>query len=455
MIGTYKKTIDIALTFIFINALQLVLSKTSLGNGGLFELNDAAALVMFISYEIAVLTMAISITSNKFRATAFFMSLFCSTFVFLPAVYQIYQARYPWSVPNDQPAITTTTILMLCLSLSILASLFIKNKKNAKLALTLKPLRINYFQYALITAFLFIIYIIVGPVTFFTHRTENLSFLDSGLSSQLFVISRFGFLGVFIYITLLLHSWQANGKISPRPINIYFFWLILVPTYLAVCANPATGNRFHFLSAITSIALVYGVFSRKIVRYLTIVIATSVAYGAVFEMMRDPLGLTAHELAHKDRILNVDFDVYSTTVNIVEYVHIHGYNWFSSFFSGFTFFLPRSIAAFRDLPLSIYAFDALGFDYSNVSALIMVEFYAALGPLGVIIGIITISKTANRFDYSINIRDKKPLAGALAVVLAAFSPIILRGSFVGAAGMVGTCMLSIVLLHYLGKLKFK
>jgi len=381
--------------------------------------------------------------SDRGLADLFFWFYFLYIFAF-PAVLQASAGAFPWPYPvNGDAAILTA----FATNLFLVAYLFGSHGN----AVARRPAsRANAFNLLIFTLLSIgigaLAVIVVGPTLLLSSRDQlSMAINDKALAYPLFVGRG------FVLVALLLNLGAWRGADTDR-----FIGSVSVLASLALVVllfNPLATARFQFLGALVAVLVV-------LIGKPTPVLKASILLGmtfALFFAFASIKGLastgsfdvtTLDDL--KRTIFRVDYDSFQLSVAITDYVRQEGYSWGHNLASAVLFFVPRPLWPGKADPTGDVVTKYLGWDYTNVSSPLPMEFYLAFGLIGVLAGGALVGRAVNKIELLGGGAGHYGYSKYVLALVAGFMTIMLRGSMVTALAQVGVAFIALWIAQLMG-----
>lgn len=385
-------------------------------------------------------------------------SVFQVFFFLLPGYIQYKMNVFPWK-GSSPPAIDEYLLLFVIFMLYnffffISYYLVNKNKMCPSVNLFVGKKQIMACFVAVLPAIFLINY--VGFESFFQGRgTVATSVYGSESTAVIMFYTLIKFVCVSIFVFVMLSLLKKIYQPSKKYLLIF---LLLLLFFLNVILNgPTSSPRFHFMAVIISILLALGFFNSKRNNILFFFGAPFFLFF-VFPFIKTlgekdvGYGISKFDLSSY-LSQGVDFDAFQQMFNIMRYVHDEGYSFGLNFLGGIAFFIPRLIWHSKPEHLGYLSSYHAGYEYNNLSAPLLGEFYYAFGFIGVILGAVFFGYIVKKVDIYLRSDNVKYLG--LSVIFSSFLFISLRGAFGSVFPAVSVSLFFYFFLVFISKLRVK
>ena len=425
------------------------------GDGG----GIAAGLMLISSCILALLYCGLFLRNQLQPIATLSLCYFYFGFA-LPGLYQLRTSQYYWSssaVSPEQEVVAATITLLATLGLSI--GVFLCRDRISVAAEVAEPRnRPGIRRKAVLIASTIAVsitaaaFVQLGPIPFFAPRaaasiyyqSQGIQLTQIGLGRTL---AQGGSIGA---LCLALHSWFVVGLRGPT---------VLVGLILAIGINlvsnfPLAIARYYMLAlgvvvgltALRSLALA----THRVVKVL-IPLALFFVFPTLGQFNRHTeIQWSFHDISLAEYLSHGDLDGFQSLMNVAKAVSIEGFSFGHGFLTVLLFFVPRSLWPSKAEPTGSLAAEYAHYSFFNISMPFPGELYFNGGYLLVFFGMILIG-------FAIMYLDKKIFSGGslteFAILLAAFSPILLRGSLLSTVSAFASSLFVIILSKNLASLR--
>lgn len=414
-----------------------------------------SSLVLFVAFLIFSLAYSLLFASDRPQPSAFSASVYLGYGLILPAIYQVRTNNFYWASGSvDQGSILPASFLTLLAVVAFYAGVAYRRKQRAHIprrdaypatTATLPP----QFQSRgalpllavaiLISALCLLSYATFGSEMFFATRA---ALWTSAMNANL-DLSTFG-------LFLALPRGLAIGGLALAGFlftNGMRGWAINTSLILMIAANlavnfPTSLARFALIALLFTIMLT--LFRRAYFRYFRLMFFLfPLALYGVFPILGVynrgyEINLEIHHPG-LEYLADGDLDGFQSTANAIEYVNDHGHLYGQVVLSAALFFVPRAIWPGKLEPSGVFVSESAGYSFLNISMPLQAELYLDGWYVFSFLGMLLLGRAASAVDARYITGLKSPVLGVMAVLLAGYFPVILRGALLGIiAGVAAT-----------------
>lgn len=386
---------------------------------------------------------------NKIGVFYTIWAIFVIWFFSFPSYMQYLYDTYPWAHYPRQNEIVfanfMTLIFSICLFLGYVFSFKTRDTVfYAKEGMVISNVG-NFI--ALLLMIPSIIFIgIVGISAFFMGRSfvGDLVYAD-GFLPMLYAASKFGAFGILVVYIVFYKNKCSNKKFGLFATII--FYLCIAINFIV--NNPLSSPRFHFLSMILAILVLFKKVGSRLSCFLLFIISPFLLF-IIFPLVKH-LGETGGEYnkygLSEYLVKGVDFDSFQQLVNILRFVGDKGYSWGVNFVAGVGFFIPRSIWESKPTNLGVLAAEYQGYFYTNLSAPLVGELYYSGDVIAIIFGAVIIGMLTGKTDSVVK-QGVVSVYYFIGLWVSSFSFIIFRGAFGSVAPMMMLGLCASLILYF-------
>lgn len=401
--------------------------------------NSLASTILSVAFLIFSLQYSYIIQSNIFRPLQFSFLLYWGYGFLLPGLYQIRSETFFWaSRATAASEIDLAAAISLTATVVAAASYHFGTAKQLaasppRITATVQDRELSGTLPALIMSGAILLYAVMllkqyGPNMFFASRDSVIGLVrDSGLNSSQFGLVKTLSQGLAIgtlAVAAFLHM--------RRPDKVSFAALTLSVLANSIVNFPLAIPRYYLVAImfVLAMTLFRGTFSK----YKN---AVFVASPAMLFLVFPTLGtfnraatyqFQFRQISIRDYLAHGDLDGMQSVMNAVVLVRDNGLAYGERITSALLFFIPRQIWANKSLATGAEAAANAGYKFTNISMPLPGELYADGGILFVVVGMAIVSYCVARLETSLKGNSQSRLGAISAITLAAYMPILLRGS---------------------------
>lgn len=344
----------------------------------------SALLLLFYSIAFySTLRLGIIMYKNKIKLMEMTFFIFVYVFLGIAPIMQIYYQDFPWHGFYAASSISTAAFTIWIGIIAYELGLWLGNRGKTIVTNGSNDINLKFLVLVGIVCFFFSVMGLGG----FTNLGEPrlLSSTTSLLYTSLLRVP------VFIALVASLIYWINRGnKNFLIKSNFGIFLMIVFLIILNIIAsNPMYTSRYWFGTVIIGIVFILIKW-----RKLTIpLIVSTILFGILIifpyaDVYRDKGEFKIETRDFATNLTSGDFDAFQQIMNTHLYTEIEGYSFGKQFLGAAFFWVPRSIWTDKPIGTGAMVAKGLGYDFTNLSAPLWVEFYINFGNLGVLIGFI-------------------------------------------------------------------
>lgn len=379
-----KSYINIYASFVVFSLFGIVIPLISTQGATVSGMGYFYMIVVYTSCRLSII-----IWSQRLRILEVTFFVFTYVFLGLVPLFQIQHHTFPWGggiYDYDMFSYAGIIVLLGVVSydLGLYLSRFAKNKQK-DISVSKKP---NYSLILIlgICAFLLGVLMYGGIQNLFIPRNELTSVIGADISSNL--VSG-AILKVPIFIATVFLLWKLTNKNDKRVLLksnlILYSFLVLSILLTLIASNPISSSRYWFGTVCLSLLFIFLkwklhtqtiiIFSLMFLLLIVFPYADVFRNSVNFDVEVENFSTTFTE--------NGDFDAFQQVLNIQTYTDRYGFTNGNQLLGSFLFFIPRDIWPEKPIGTGATSAEALGYNFTNVSAPLWVEFYVNFGLIGV------------------------------------------------------------------------
>ncbi|WP_281981761.1 hypothetical protein [Thalassorhabdomicrobium marinisediminis] len=440
----------------------------ALWNSG--NLNFLASLMLLIAFFLSAGFYSYLIYIPVFRPATFSAYLFLTYGFLMPGLYVARTGDFYWPSTALDPDLILEAAFLTLLSIlfAILGNFITLRKKRAVYTISTDS-RIrarqclqtsNTQNWALILASLavvgYISFLIAkfGLPIFIGTRQATSMYADLiGLNSTTFALTKTASQSLALGLLVLSTFLRYRSEIRTQGTK---FAVVAALAANLVANNPLLVPRFWLVATLMAVLLC--VFYRSFHRHRRSIYAVSpiamfylLPTLGSFNRLGTELDLSWNMMSPAELMSHGDLDGFQSMMNVVRLVDIDGLTFGGRIASALLFFVPRSIWNGKYQTTGAEAAEAAGYSFTSISMPLPGELYADGGVFALALGMFLTGWLLRELDsryraYLSDITKNQPSSlPMIAVLLAGFAPILLRGSllavvsgFLVACGLVVT-----------------
>jgi hypothetical protein len=418
-----------------------------------------AWVVVFITYMICSVSLAIQLSKNSVHPISFMLIIYFAFGLFMPALYQLSAGFLPWPTLVFDPgtAANAAVYLMFCMMATLIGNGFAVGRrpaaKNADRVRQVNPPRLLVATALLTTLSAILViraYMRLGPNVLFATRGHVVGLLMMHRHSTQEI-------GIYLYsaraVTLAsLAASLYTIRLLPRgKFRLLGFVLLAVAiTNALVIYFPTSIARFEMLAIIGTVVFILfpkTLFSRgrwftaAVIPFVYVLFPLAQAFTRTDKLKMSQLPSLS------DSMRTGDYDGLQSIMNIIYYVGQNGVAYGGRLLSSVLFFVPRSIWVGKFGQTGGDAARSAGNEYTNISMPLPGELYADGGVVLGLIGMCAIGFWIGRLDKAFaegSVKSGVSLTFLLVAVAAGYTPILVRGPLLGVINQPATACIAVV-----------
>jgi len=382
-------------------------------------------------------------------------------FLGVPSLFQYINGTYPWPVYPSESDVSYAINIVLCFSIFVFvgynigsSSLLFDSNKNGGIFHGVTNLASVFCLLLMIPAIYFIAN--AGLGSFFKGRTYLGDLVYStDFLPMLYAFSKFVAFAVLLFcLSLFVNDKQSQSK------NIFFAIVFLLAVFVNFLVNsPLSSPRFHFISMTLALLLIFGRL-RTNASLIMLSLLSPIFLYFIFPMSKT-LGESNIDYSSYNILKyigeHIDFDSFQQLVNIIKFTDNTSPSFGLNFIGGISFFIPRLLWTSKPDNLGMLSASYIGYDYTNLSAPIIGEFYYAGGLIATIVGGGVMGYIGGVMDETLKVGkyNKNNLLYFFSIWFVSFSFIIFRGSFGAVFPVIALGFFALFVLVYINRYIFK
>lgn len=396
--------------------------------------------ILLFSYVTFCILFARNLYKSGSSPIQFAVLIYFGYAFVLPGLYQAGSAVYFWpsNVLGYEFELAASLIVFFA-AISMILSEYIRpgagsiyrkkrlelnHKKSSNAALLLSLLSLTYSLFLLWK---------YGPGLFFVSRGAvggliESSFGGGGVGFGLVKTLVQGVaIGALIVSSYLYFNSKDEG--SNRKYSIAFL--------LAVASNfivnfPLAVPRFYLVAVV--FVITFSVFYDGFRKYKALLgCCVPIVMFLIFPLLgrlnrTEEINKELELVSFSEYLAHGDLDGFQSLMNAIYLVSVDGVSFGNGIFSALLFFIPRSLWTSKELPTGQAAAELAGYHFTNISMPFPGELYTNFGYLGVLVGMYMFMSFVKKMDSYYNERSGGVEKAMLCIALAAYMPILFRGS---------------------------
>lgn len=415
-------------------------------------------IVWFLFSLLSVSYLFLKKTAGIFYVQWIIFNVF---FLGVPSLFQYVNGAYPWPVYPNESDVSYAINVVLCFSIFVFVgynigssslSFYLNKYESTSHGVT------NSVSVFCLLLMIPAIYFIAnaGLGSFFKGRTYIGDLVYStDFLPMLYAFSKFVAFAVLLFcLSLFVNDERSQSR------NIFFTIVFLLAIFVNFLVNsPLSSPRFHFISMALALLLMFGRL-RKNISLIMLGFLSPVFLYFIFPMSKTLGESNVDYLNHnilKYISEHIDFDSFQQLVNVIKFTDNTSYSFGLNFIGGVSFFIPRFLWANKPDNLGMLSASYVGYDYTNLSAPIIGEFYYAGGLIATIVGGGVMGYIGGLMDETLRgAKDNKNnLLYLISIWFVSFSFIIFRGSFGAVFPVIALGLFALFVLSHINRYTFK
>lgn len=434
-----------------------------------------ASIFLLAAFLISSFAYSNSLYSKKINPLSFSVFLYYSYGFVLPGLYVVRTDQFYWfSNALSAERIERSAILVFCATIALVLGRFIRfgpqvmnsnlqgSKNSVDEVLKNRDRQILLLVIFAVAIFIFYNFMTYGTRLFWGTRqsigiyasSAGLDAATTGLSklaSQALALASFALTS---FIKFRLHD-------KSKLVSASFLLSIVL---LLAANNPLFTPRYWMVATVTVIlnTIFYSTFRnfKSMVYFSTPALMFFVfPFLGTINRRGESLTFEFSTVSPFSFMTHGDLDGFQSITNAIKLVEVDGLGFGSRFLSAIFFFIPRSIWGEKQIATGSDAAEAAGYSFTRISMPLPGELYSDggffLAMLGMFLVGISIRTLDHSFEYTAYKRDsaRELLFPVLTVLLAGFSPILMRGSLLSVISGVMTSFFMVYLWTILCRIR--
>ncbi|MGP4691117.1 hypothetical protein [Agrobacterium cavarae] len=434
--------------------IAMVLVFLAISSSGRYFNNDGDAALLLLFFVTCMAVLVASIFIRSVSLVDMLVLYFLAVSVGFSGYYEVATNLFPWPVVHDSHSLKYAIAVYAIFLVSYLAGHVAAGSKPVKAVHAIRGNDRFFTVMAGILLFALLCLFMAGPGAFTARASDEVMAVE-GFGSQILQLGKCFTLAAWLFLFCV---WLDTGR--------YRMFVVVAGLMMVICFNPITSARFQFIAAVIATISVTTAFIRptpflKAFVYLGLFVANYIVFGPLKSLSAGLSNFDTSAFSNlsgflADYAFRVDFDAVQVSANTLAYLSAtSGFNYGFNLVGAAFFWVPRMLWPSKPISESIEIHDSLGYEYTNLSFPLPMEFYAVWGFSSVIIlaclfGYFvrrtTVKCMAAEYYYGIRIEQTVLLA-----LMAGYMPIIMRGAINAVAPIFGFCFIAYMLVVLLNR----